>query len=62
MQWKDNAATPETQELAFVASEEDALPQLNQAISNDVVPTLGESLTINATRLGDLRGVPGAPG
>ena len=57
-QWKDNSQEPQTQELAFVASEEDALAEMNSAIS-EIAPTLGESLTINATRLGDLRGTPG---
>lgn len=60
--WKDNQTDPETRELSFVASEEDAIPQMNAAISNDVLPTLGEWLTINATRQGALRGNPGAPG
>jgi hypothetical protein len=66
-QWKHNSETdssgnPVTRKLAFVASEEDAIPQMNAAISNDVLPTLGESLTINATRQGSLRGNPGTPG
>ena len=58
-QWKDNGEYPITRELPFVSSEEDAIPEMNAAISNDVLPTLGESLTINATRQGDLRGTPG---
>jgi hypothetical protein len=59
LQWKDNSPSPETQELAFVSSAEDALGEMNAAINNDVVPTLGESLTISATRMGALRGTPG---
>jgi hypothetical protein len=59
-QWKDNQEPPQTQELAFVASEEDAIPELNNAISEIASSqTLGESLTMNATRLGNLRGTPG---
>ena len=54
--WKDNGSPPETRELSFVASADNALAQMNAAIQNDVAPTLGESLTISATRMGDLRG------
>ena len=57
-QWKNGQN--ETQELSFVAGADDALAEMNQAIQNDIAPTLGESLTINATRIGQLRGTPGA--
>jgi hypothetical protein len=57
-QWEDNSQEPKTQQLSFVASEEDALSEMNSAIG-EIAPTLGESLTINATRLGNLRGTPG---
>ena len=54
--WKSNETPPKTNELSFVASSEQALQQMNSALQNDVAPTLGESLTISATRMGDLRG------
>ena len=60
LQWKNDAEPPATQELTFVSSEEDALGEMNTAITNDVVPNLGESLSIHATRMGELRGTPGA--
>jgi hypothetical protein len=58
--WKN--AQDESQDLTFVSSEEDAIPQLNTAINQIVASGLGETLTIKATRQGELRGNPGAPG
>ena len=58
--WKDNQDPPQTQSLHIAASEEDALGELVSALQNDVIPTLGEAVTISASRGGTLRGTPGA--
>ena len=58
LQWESDATPPASEEKRIVAAEDDALPELFSAIQNDVVPTLGESLNIRATRIGELRGTP----
>lgn len=58
-QWDDNTGATDKQKYAFVTSEEDAIPELNNAIGQIVASGLGDSLSINATRLGELRGTPG---
>ena len=61
-QWKDNGETPITRELAFVAAAEDAIPELTASLEYIASTSLGDSITMNATQVGDLRGNPGAPG
>ena len=61
-QWKDRQDPPASQESAFVASAEDAIPQLTAALEDIAANSLGDSITMNATMLGELRGNPGAPG
>ena len=58
LQWESSASPSVSEEKRIVAAEDDALPEMLSAIQNDVVPTLGESLNIRATRIGELRGTP----
>jgi hypothetical protein len=59
LEWDTNEDPPSTDTLTFVSEDADTLSEIFSAINNDIVPTLGENLTIRATRLGELRGTVG---